>query len=567
MNLIASENLPFDLVTKDSFKEFVSVLNSGAKQPSKQSLMTLLLTNEIKIRRKLRQVLAVQKYVCTTVDVWSSRGRSYLGMTVHYIDCDTFERKSYVLAFRLLQKGQDHAYLGKIIHAVHKAYGLNTEKITDTITDGGSNLCKSFRVFGTKPSVEILPTIHEQCEAIESEEEMASSQSVDEENIDNIVEQFVDEYEEQEHDFIANKVDFTSLTFNEEVSANVSFEIDDESNEPTLPSQSRCFAHLFNLLSSSDFENRMKETCFGSQYRNMMNKLKRFWYVSRKSPNAKQIIKTVCGACFNVPNETRWNSLYNACNDVMKRKDVFVEAVNQMIAAKIKVEKLTKTEFLMLTDYVNCMTPIASALDILQGEKTVSAGYVLPTLQVVQSALLLTVTVSPAGKIIADTLLMAFKSRFSRSMRFNEDNKKLIVAAVSHPKFKLDWVPLEHKDFARNLFLEEYKMHDSTLISTDQSNIKNDFFKELLSTHSNIDASTVALQYLGDKNSDLSSLKQYPVAAEIYLKFNTSLPSSAPVERLFSHALIIFSPRRSSISAKNFERVLCYKKNKDLLTL
>jgi hypothetical protein len=41
-------------------------------------------------------------------------------------------------------------------------------------------------------------------------------------------------------------------------------------------------------------------------------------------------------------------------------------------------------------------------------------------------------------------------------------------------------------------------------------------------------------EYLSDKSQDLSSWDLYPHIRKLYISFNTGLPSSAAVERLFS---------------------------------
>jgi len=46
----------------------------------------------------------------------------------------------------------------------------------------------------------------------------------------------------------------------------------------------------------------------------------------------------------------------------------------------------------------------------------------------------------------------------------------------------------------------------------------------------------------------------------VFVKYHTSVPSSAPVERLFSQAGLILTPRRNELSDESFETLL--KKNK-----
>lgn len=49
---------------------------------------------------------------------------------------------------------------------------------------------------------------------------------------------------------------------------------------------------------------------------------------------------------------------------------------------------------------------------------------------------------------------------------------------------------------------------------------------------------------------------------EMFLKYNSSIPSSAAVERVFSTGSDILRPKRSSLTGHNFERLLMIKENK-----
>jgi len=75
-----------------------------------------------------------------------------------------------------------------------------------------------------------------------------------------------------------------------------------------------------------------------------------------------------------------------------------------------------------------------------------------------------------------------------------------------------------------------------------------------------------ALNYLDDTEKDLQILSGYPNVCATFLKYNTSLPSSAPVEHLFSTGGLILTPHRNKLSDV-FEQLLMLKTNADMIHL
>lgn len=76
------------------------------------------------------------------------------------------------------------------------------------------------------------------------------------------------------------------------------------------------------------------------------------------------------------------------------------------------------------------------------------------------------------------------------------------------------------------------------------------------------------LSYLSDANCNMVehlNNNTYGIVKKMFIRYNTAIPSSAAVERLFSIAGLIETPRRNRLSDKNFEKLTLIKLNKDTI--
>ena len=68
---------------------------------------------------------------------------------------------------------------------------------------------------------------------------------------------------------------------------------------------------------------------------------------------------------------------------------------------------------------------------------------------------------------------------------------------------------------------------------------------------------------LNNFNTTLKSLHSHPLVKRMFLRFNTTISSTTPVERLFSLAGLTLAPVGQFMSDKIFETLVLLKANKN----
>jgi hypothetical protein len=111
--------------------------------------------------------------------------------------------------------------------------------------------------------------------------------------------------------------------------------------------------------------------------------------------------------------------------------------------------------------------------------------------------------------------------------------KDAIFAGVSHPQFKLKWVPPEWRDEMSQVFADAVVRLSKSCLQTGagarnkSDNTEDEYgYKEV-----NLGASTDANSVSGGPNQLKIQAMNFLV---VFFHYNTALPSSALVERLFS---------------------------------
>ncbi len=488
----------FTIIRQEAFKDLVETLQPGKKTPSYQTLMHIIRENFKEMNEKIKNHLTDAKYVCTTADVWTRGNRSFLGVTAHTLD-NNLERASFAIACRRMHERHTYDILAEMLEGIHSEYQIQY-KVIGTVTDNGTNFCKAFSTFG---EVELL-------EETEEEEE--------------------EEVEFEEVDMVLSNPEEASLH--------------------SLPAHHRCAAHTLNLIATTDVDRETKNhPGFIKLSRATFAKCQALWNKQGRSEQFALLVESKFQLHFVVPNSTRWNSVYDSMSRLHRMLGVSTDNINFLLS-KVEARPFTAMEIAFIREYCEMMKPFAQALDILQGDKNMFLGYLLPTVVRLKEKIRGKVEASVHCKPLGEALLKGLGTRFEQLF----EAKRAVLSAVTLPMFKQSWLTLDGQERARRWLQEEMKTFEATPEEVDNSQEEDSFFPKRRRTCSTPEEELA--RYYSDPSNDLSSLSAYPLVKEVCQKYNTVFPSSASCERMFSHGKFLFRPNRLSLKDTNLEMQL-----------
>nr|XP_014269066.2 uncharacterized protein LOC106676613 [Maylandia zebra]XP_024654147.1 uncharacterized protein LOC106676613 [Maylandia zebra] len=443
------------------------------------------------------------KFVATTTDCWSAHQKSYLGVTCHWIEEASLERRSAALACKRLRGSHTFDMLAGALDDIHCQYKIRG-KVVRTTTDGGSNFVKAFHMFGA------------QNDADEAEDE------ADPETID-----------------LTDHIDY------HEASAILD---EDSGLEYQLPPHQRCACHLLNLVATTDaaLAESMNET-YKRLSRATFAKCQAIWNKTGRSHLANEVVEDKCELQIIRPNATRWNSTYLAIERIIRIIDEKGEDAIRSICEEFKVKMLSPAEVAFLREYCTTMKPLVKASNILQSESTSFMGWLLPVIQQLLSKLSRLETSSKTCVPLIRALQNGLQKRFGAMM----EDPELAAAAVLLPKFKTSWTDRADVTEAALTYIKQH-LETTEHESEDQqreSSDEDEFFSRPISRRLQ---SAVELDgYLACATDTMELLHSFSAIKNLSLKLNTALPASAACERLFSCAGLLFTAKRSRIASVN----------------
>uniref|UniRef100_W5N607 Uncharacterized LOC102693305 n=1 Tax=Lepisosteus oculatus TaxID=7918 RepID=W5N607_LEPOC len=507
-NFIVADVQAFSVLEQPSFVKLIEGLQPGRSLMSQKALVEKIGWAFQSMKETIAAELMGVHSVCSTADVWTANGRSYFGVTCHWIDDSTLERKSVALACSPLQGRPTCDVLVAKLNEIHSHFNIQV-KLQCTVTDNGSSLVKAFQQFAYK-----------------------------------------EEVPEHRHETVFEDV-------------NEILESDIKELQFLLPPHQRCAANTLGLIASSDVHQALSQGATRGLYRSAMAKCLAIWQKAHNSSLAADFIEEIASMKVVVPSAMRWIHEYRAIQKILSLTDEQLqEACNLLV-----VESFQAEEMLFLQEYVEVLKPLAYSLDFIQGEKKCFLGYLLPTVLTLKTKLS---EIKPYVRFLAhliDTLIKAIDCKFEKLLGSREAK----IATLTIPKFRMWWLPPAEREEAEKMLAEvaavEEELHGNSdpKAACDSDSESEDNFFNFATTHGEVNNSieSEVRNYLLDTSKCTSCLKKYPAVRHLFIKYNTTLLSCVPVERLYSHGGQILTQRHKGTSDDHFEQVLLLRYNWD----
>lgn len=513
LEFIIADVQPFSLVENASFREMIAGISGGRTHMCRKTLMQRIERGFQNMKEAITETLQDVQTVCTTADIWTAHHRSFMGITCHWIEPETLDRKSAALACERIRGRHTYDVIAAKVSQIHAEFQIQG-KVSATVTDNGSNFVKAFNEYG----------------GCEMNDEMDSTDDV----------QFAD------------------------VSAVLQEEQEEEELNFFLPPHHRCAAHTLNLIATTDLDKAASQGVSRKLYRSAMSKCAAIWNKAHRSSGAADAIEEIAQMRCLVPSVTRWSSEYHAIEKLMS----LTESQLNGICDQLKLAKLHPQETMFLKEYTAILKPLAYSINLLQGEKNCYFGYIVPTILSLKAKLAEKLTQVQFSAHILSAVIKAIDTRFGQVLASHEAR----MAASTIPKFRLWWLADEERGAMKTAMVQESRLlhkepsedagtTGNAAVGGDPEDDENFFTFETTQMTSS-SAEEEVQRYLQDPDKSLASLKMYPMIRDLFLKYNTTLPSSAPVERLFSQGGLIFTPHRNKMTDKHFEQALLLRYNR-----
>ncbi|KAM6957781.1 uncharacterized protein zbedx [Aplochiton taeniatus] len=514
-NFVVEDCHSFSVLEQPGFKKLIEGVSGGRAPMNKTTLILRVEKTFSSMRAELVSKLEKVQFVCTTADIWTAHDRSFFAMTCHWIDEVSLKRRSAALCCVKTRGRHTYDTVAAKIHETHVAYNIES-KVQTTLTDNGSRLAAVFKEFSIEDN--------------------------------------------QDDD------DDTGCF------ENVGVILDGESEQDMLlflPSLQRCASHTLDLIVSKDLWRALSQGAVCQMHYSTMAKCFAVWSKAHQFQVAFEASEEIASMPLVVPAVSRWNVEYCAVQKIL----ALSERQLTELSARLETPRLQPQELVYLKEYIAVFKPLAFALSLFQAEQKCYLGLVIPTLLSLKKKLSDQKAAAQYFGDVIDAILVAIDIRFQELFSSSEAK----MATSTCPQFRLWWLsPSEREDMCAQLVSEA-----SLLESSDEA--EGDVDKHLAPIESEEDFFNYGpvskfhwkkrgvveevRKYAEGTSKSLECLQDFPKVKQLFLKYNTTLPSSAPVQRLFTHKEHLVMSQKNCLTDEYFERILLLRYNNSVCPL
>jgi hypothetical protein len=369
---------------------------------------------------------------------------------------------------------------------------------------------------------------------------------------------------------------------------------DDDRDGNAAPVRLSCFIHSLQLCVRDGLKN-------GAHMPKVLNKCKILAKFSHKSSKMADLLDDI-NKSINKMNVTRWNSEYLLIQSILSIQHADMESILASLEYPVK---FTNNDYSILHEVIYILDPFYELSIKCQAETVVTASLVVPGI-----VHLIRHLREPKKKVVLckkliEQLQLSIEKRFAgiinrlNQLNVGEDdpfNDPLyFMATVLDPCFKFHWLrDLQLPANAENrlkqniiqLIFDEInkdvqaptpkKVSDKNISSSPSKYKKIKLFdynnygdSDNLNYVAPADPSAEFNMYVDDplklKFSEYWVRSPFKNLKKLVMRIGTVQASSAPIERVFSHAGIILSQRRTRMGEQLFKDLVFLKVNQHLL--
>lgn len=283
-----------------------------------------------------RHTFSGLSYLSSTTDMWSVKNRSFIGVSIHYIDEITFKLKSNMIACEKFPGNHTAERVANKLIAIYDRLNI-AEKIVATTTDNAGEFVAGFRDFGKN-----YDDFNEYKDNIAPTETIDNDSSIDDDDLCSNSEYDQIESCTQNENAVVESIEIFPIPTGEQLE-DIRSDLDinlyetsskkvDECcllplNDLVLPNRMDCLSHGLNIVATTHASKAMKNIPYTNKYFSALRKINRLWYLCNfRLPSEK--MKAFLGFNIRKPNKIKWNYLYDNVSSI--RNEISINMLFQL---------------------------------------------------------------------------------------------------------------------------------------------------------------------------------------------------------------------------------------------